>query len=96
MAHPDQLQSPARVKVIIFGATGMIGTGALLECFADPRVERVMAVVRKPSGVRHAAYRRITFDLTMAAARSMAVAHPVGYPTRVLEGRDINVAGAPA
>jgi len=42
------------VKVIIFGASGMIGAGTLLECFAEPRVERVLAVVRKPTGVRHA------------------------------------------
>ena len=54
MARPLQLQSPARVKVIIFGASGMIGAGALLECFADPDVARVLAVVRKPTGLRHA------------------------------------------
>jgi uncharacterized protein YbjT (DUF2867 family) len=112
MAPPGQLQSPARVKVILFGATGMIGAGTLLECFADPRVERVLAVVRKPTGVGHAkleevihpdfydytalqprwpefdaclfclgvtsvgmdeaSYRHVTFDLTTAAARSMA------------------------
>jgi len=95
------------VKVVLFGATGMIGAGALLECLDDPRVTRVLAVVRTPTGVRHAkleevvhrdfhdyaslqprwpefdvclfclgvtsvgmdeaAYRRITFDLTLAA-----------------------------
>ena len=182
------------LKVILFGATGMIGAGALIECFGDSRVERVLAVVRKPTGSRHskleevvhtdfndyavlrprwadfdaclfclgvtsvgmdeASYRRITFDFTLAAARSMVDVNPAmvfcyvsgagtdagsstmwrrvkgetenmigplypllrrvapgavtntetlgralirvaadGYPTRVLEGRDINVAG---
>ena len=39
------------MRIIIFGATGMIGQGALRECLADPRVERVLAVGRKPLGV---------------------------------------------
>ena len=99
------------MKVIIFGASGMIGAGTLLECFADPQVERVLAVVRRPTAVRHAkleevvhadfydysalqgrwpefdaclfclgvtsvgmdeaSYRHVTFDLTLAAARSI-------------------------
>jgi len=33
---------------------GMIGAGTLLKCLDDARVERVLAVVRKPTGVRHA------------------------------------------
>jgi nucleoside-diphosphate-sugar epimerase len=32
------------VKVILFGATGMIGQGVLRECLLDPRVERVRIV----------------------------------------------------
>jgi uncharacterized protein YbjT (DUF2867 family) len=104
------------LKVILFGATGMIGAGALIECFGDPRVERVLAVVRKPTGSRHskleevvhtdfhdyaalrprwaefdaclfclgvtsvgmdeASYRRTTFDLTLAAARSLVDVNP--------------------
>jgi hypothetical protein len=31
------------LKAILFGATGMIGAGALIECVGDPRVERVFA-----------------------------------------------------
>ena len=31
------------MKVIIFGATGMIGAGALVECLEDPSVELVLA-----------------------------------------------------
>lgn len=30
------------MKVILFGATGMIGQGTLRECLADPEVERVL------------------------------------------------------
>ena len=42
------------MRVVIFGATGMVGAGALLECLDDPRVESVLAVVRHATGVRHA------------------------------------------
>ena len=38
------------MKVVIYGATGMIGEGALIECLEDPGVEAVLAVVRKPTG----------------------------------------------
>ena len=39
------------MKVILFGGTGMVGQGVLRECLLDPRVERVLAVGRKESGV---------------------------------------------
>jgi len=38
------------VKVIVFGATGMIGQGVLRECLLDPRVERVLVVTRSATG----------------------------------------------
>ncbi|MDB4905964.1 MAG: hypothetical protein JWO05_748 [Gemmatimonadetes bacterium] len=38
------------MKVVIFGATGMIGQGVLRECLLDEGVERVVAVVRRPTG----------------------------------------------
>jgi len=41
------------MKVILFGATGMVGQGVLRECLADPRVERVLAVGRSPLAARH-------------------------------------------
>jgi uncharacterized protein YbjT (DUF2867 family) len=41
------------MKIILFGATGMVGQGALLECLDDPEVERVLAVVRRPTGKTH-------------------------------------------
>jgi uncharacterized protein YbjT (DUF2867 family) len=41
------------MKVVIFGASGMVGQGALRECLKDPGVERVAVVGRSPSGRRH-------------------------------------------
>lgn len=104
------------MKVIVFGATGMIGQGVLRECLLDPRVTEVVTVGRSASGRRdpkmrevvHAdlsdltavagefdsadacffclgvssaglaeeAYRHITYDLTMAAARPLAAVNP--------------------
>lgn len=104
------------MKVIIFGATGMVGQGALRECLADPRVERVLAVGRTPldqhhpklqelqvesfldfsgaeadlagydacfyclgvssAGMAEAAYRRVTYDYTLAAAQVLARLNP--------------------
>jgi uncharacterized protein YbjT (DUF2867 family) len=47
------------MKVILFGATGMVGQGVLRECLIDPGVESVLAVVRSPTGQRHAKLREI-------------------------------------
>jgi uncharacterized protein YbjT (DUF2867 family) len=41
------------ISIILTGASGMVGEGVLLECLADTRVSRVLAVTRKPSGVTH-------------------------------------------
>jgi len=41
------------MRVIIFGATGMVGKGVLLECLDDRRVERVLLVSRHPIDVSH-------------------------------------------
>ena len=38
------------MKVLIFGATGMVGQGVLRECLLDPLVEQVAAIGRSPSG----------------------------------------------
>jgi uncharacterized protein YbjT (DUF2867 family) len=42
------------MKVILTGATGMVGEGVLLECLANPAVERVLAVSRRSCGHAHA------------------------------------------
>lgn len=47
------------MRVILFGATGMIGQGVLRECLADERVTAVLAVGRRPTGVPHPKLREI-------------------------------------
>lgn len=104
------------MKVIIFGATGMVGQGVLRECLIDPAVETVLAVGRSPTGQSHAKlqelrhekfadfaaiapqlagydacffclgvssigmdaerYRHLTYDITMAAATTLAELNP--------------------
>jgi uncharacterized protein YbjT (DUF2867 family) len=41
------------MKVLLFGATGMIGQGVLRECLLDPDVTQVRSVGRSPSGEQH-------------------------------------------
>jgi uncharacterized protein YbjT (DUF2867 family) len=104
------------VRVVVFGATGMIGQGVLRECLLDPAVTEVLTVGRAATGrqdtklreLTHAdladlsaieaelggydacffclgvssagmtedAYRRVTYDYTMAAARVFATSNP--------------------
>jgi uncharacterized protein YbjT (DUF2867 family) len=104
------------MKVILFGATGMVGQGVLRECLLDPEVTSVLAVGRSPSGKAHAKlrevrhsnfldyatiepqlagfdacffclgvtsmglteerYRHLTYDITMAAATTLAKLNP--------------------
>ena len=104
------------MKVIIFGATGMVGQGVLRECLVDPGVTSVLSVARRPSGKQDTKlreiihddffdftaiesqltgydacffclgvssvgmdaerYRHLTYDLTMAAATTLAKLNP--------------------
>jgi uncharacterized protein YbjT (DUF2867 family) len=104
------------VNVVMFGASGMVGQGVLLECLEDPGVRRVVSVVRRATDVTHdklteivhgdfldyAAiepslrdadacffclgvssigmteedYRHVTYDFTMAAARTLQRLNP--------------------
>jgi uncharacterized protein YbjT (DUF2867 family) len=41
------------VKIILFGATGMVGKSVLRECLLDPDIEAVLSIGRKTSGVSH-------------------------------------------
>jgi len=50
------------MNVVIFGATGMIGQGALRAAIDDPDVERIVTVVRRPTGSSHAKVREIVHD----------------------------------
>ena len=104
------------MKVILFGATGMVGQGVLRECLLDPRVDAVLSIGRTGTGQSHpklsewvqkdlfdysgsetllkgydacffclgissagmqeADYSRITYDLTLAAATTLARLDP--------------------
>jgi len=104
------------MKIMLFGATGMVGQGVLRECLVDCDVTRVLCVGRKPTGQQHPKlselvvpdmtdysavedklsgfdacffclgvssvgmtetdYRRITYDLTLAAAQPLARLNP--------------------
>jgi len=50
------------MKVILFGATGMVGQGVLRECLLDAGVERVLAIGRSPTGQQHAKLHEIVHD----------------------------------
>jgi uncharacterized protein YbjT (DUF2867 family) len=104
------------MKVVIFGASGMVGQGVLRECLLDPEIEQVLSVVRKPTGqsdlklrelvhtdfvdfsaieselsgydacffclgvssagMTEAEYTRVTYDITLAAARTLVKMSP--------------------
>jgi uncharacterized protein YbjT (DUF2867 family) len=50
------------MKVILFGATGMVGQGVLRECLLDPGIENVLAVGRSATGQRNAKLGEILHD----------------------------------
>lgn len=41
------------MKVVLFGASGMVGQGLLRECLLDPGIESVLSVGRTATGARH-------------------------------------------
>lgn len=55
------------MNVILFGASGMVGSGVLIECLEDSRVESVLSIGRRETGVSHSKLRELTpedlFDL---------------------------------
>lgn len=58
-------------RVIITGATGMVGEGVLHECLLHTNVEHVLVINRKPCGVQHPKLKEIIhagfFDLSAIA-----------------------------
>ena len=56
------------MKVIITGATGMVGRGVLKECLDNHEVTSVLIINRKPAGIKHSKLREIVhedfFDLS--------------------------------
>jgi uncharacterized protein YbjT (DUF2867 family) len=41
------------LKIILTGATGMVGEGVLRVCLEQPEVEQILVVTRSPSGIYH-------------------------------------------
>ena len=56
------------MKLILFGATGMVGQGVLRECLRDPEIAEVLAIGRSATGQHHTksreAVREDLFDLS--------------------------------
>ena len=50
------------MRVLIFGASGMVGQGVLRECLLDPDVESVVTIVRSATGKRDAKLRELLYD----------------------------------
>lgn len=57
-----------KLKIILTGATGMVGEGVLHECLQDPDVENVLSVSRRASGIEHPKLKEVLvpdfFDLS--------------------------------
>jgi uncharacterized protein YbjT (DUF2867 family) len=47
------------MNVVIFGGSGMVGQGVLLECLRDTGVERVLVIGRSSAGRQHAKLREV-------------------------------------
>ncbi len=65
------------MNVAIFGATGMVGKGVLLECLDDARVARVLLVSRQHIDISHPKLHEIVhldfFDFSATSSRSMGI-----------------------
>ncbi|WP_028390875.1 NAD-dependent epimerase/dehydratase family protein [Bacillus cihuensis] len=104
------------MKVIIFGATGMVGQSALRECLLDEKVQEILTIGRNRTGQQHKKlneielnnltdlssienkitgfdacffclgvsstgmkeeeYTRITYDITLSVAQTLAILNP--------------------
>lgn len=52
-----------KITVIITGVTGMVGEGVLIECLANPDVERVLMVNRKHYEASHPKQKSLLFPI---------------------------------
>lgn len=50
------------MKVLIFGATGMVGQGVLRECLLEPGVQAVQTIGRSSTGRTHARLREVVHE----------------------------------
>jgi uncharacterized protein YbjT (DUF2867 family) len=56
------------MKLIVLGASGMVGAGALREALQDSGVEAVLSIGRRPCGVVHPKLRELLLDDLFAIA----------------------------
>lgn len=65
--------APRPLRILLFGATGMVGAAVLEQCLADERVAHVLAVGRSPTGRAHDKLSELAhadmFDLSPIASR---------------------------
>jgi uncharacterized protein YbjT (DUF2867 family) len=65
------------MKVVLFGATGMVGQGVLRECLLDPDVVEVLTIGRSATGQQHPKLRELVyrdlFDLSAAESQLSGV-----------------------
>ena len=59
------------MKLILLGATGMVGAGALREALADADVETVLSVGRRPCGVSHPKLRELRLQDLLGAGSGL-------------------------
>lgn len=50
------------LKIIVTGATGMVGEGVMHMCLQDPGVAEVLSISRRPSGHRHPKLRELLHE----------------------------------
>jgi hypothetical protein len=74
------------MRVVIFGASGMVGQGALQECLRDPGVRRVVSVVRAATGKQHEKLHEIV-RVVAAAPNSLQLVAWRNAPTRQIRLR---------
>jgi uncharacterized protein YbjT (DUF2867 family) len=61
-----------KLRVILTGATGMVGEGVLHECLSDDDISEILIINRRPSGITHPKLRELLlpdfFDLSSIQA----------------------------
>ena len=64
------------MRILIFGATGMVGQGALREALRDGRATEILSIVRTPSGKSHPKLTEIVLsDLSLIASQASRLGH---------------------
>lgn len=68
------------MKVILFGATGMVGQGVLREYLRNGGIEGVLVIGRSPTGRSHPNFSTNLFPLTLNAVRARQLKANVRQP----------------